>query len=220
MLRNLEYNDKVLFKDSTVYQGFQQIVILSKCICDTDVQDRYYLRLNIVDNDKKLINQGFLYFYIDFCKLESKFVGVGVNEKYRNSGVASLLISSWIQLCLDESIRNLMTNMKQRKPFVLHLLKKYDLELDNIGEYQTSSKTVYICKKNDSLDKYLIFKNKYERQRFANSKVMREDNYKIVDDFESGLSFLDTVCLSKTYYLQDEDKAYQKSLNYFNRYKK
>lgn len=220
MLKKLEYNEKTLFKNNLFYKDLQQIILLSKYHCDTDIKDRYYLRANILDNNKRLINQGFLYFYIDFSNQESNFIGVGVNDAYRNQGIASLLISSWIQLCLDESIYNLSTITKQRKPFILYLLKKYQFELANIKDYQTSSKTVYICKKDNSFEKFLIFKNKYEKERFENSKVMIKDNYHIIDNLENEITIIDQVCLSTPYYLQDQDKAYQKSLNCYNKYKR
>ncbi len=220
MIKKLEYNEKILFKNNLFYNDLQQIILLSKYHCDTDIKDRYYLRAKVIDGNKKLINQGFLYFYIDFFNHESNFIGVGVNDTYRNQGIASLLISSWIQLCLDENIYNLATISKQRKPFILYLLKKYQFELANISDYQTSNKTVYLCKKEKSLEKLLIFKSKYEKERFANSKVMRADNYQIIDNLEKEITIIDQVCLSTPYYIQDQDKAYQKSLSYYNKYKR
>ncbi len=219
MLKNLEYNNKILFKNDTVYKDLQQIIILSKYHCDTDIKDRYYLRAHIINNNK-LITQGFLYFYINFLNKESNFIGVGVNDTYRNQGIASLLISSWVQLCLDENIYNLSTITKQRKPFILYLLKKYEFELANKEDYKTSNKVVYICKKDESLEKFILFKRKKEKEIFSNSKVKREDNYQIIDKLEKEISIIDEVCLSTPYYLQDQDKAYQKSLSYYNKFKR
>ena len=100
MLENLLYKTDIVIKNDLIYQKFQQKITLSRHFCSTDSNDRYYLKLNTIMDDE-IINQGYLYFYLHPENLSSQFIGIAVNEDYRNSGVASILISSWIQFCLD-----------------------------------------------------------------------------------------------------------------------
>ena len=216
LLKNIPYKEVVLVKDHLFFQGQQQAISLTKYYCEDDIHDRYYLRINTLNSHHEWIQQGYLYFYLDFENKESVFIGMAVSQEYRNCGIASLLIASWIQFCLDEGFLNLQTTQKQRKPFLLYLLKKYTFELQNLHLYQTSTKKVYICRKNDNNIKYIMFENKAEELRFRNSNVMRADNYEIINKMEP-LEILDQVVLYSPYLLQDSEKAYQKSLQLYHK---
>lgn len=215
----MSYRENILWKDGFQYHGYQQQIKLSKHFCESDPMDRYYLKTDIITSDNQPIHQGYLYFHIDFDTSQSEFIGACVENEYRNSGIASLLISSWIQFCLDQGIDNLKTISKQRKPFLLYLLKLYNFEIENIEEYLTSPKVVHICRKNEENDKYLIFANKREEEMFRRSNIMKTDNYKIIDATEKNIQILDSVALYNPYFLQDKEKAYQKSLQVYNRHR-
>ncbi len=219
MLENLLYKTNIVIKDDLMYQKFQQKITLSRHFCSTDTNDRYYLKLNTIEDDE-IINQGYLYFYLHPENLSSQFIGIAVNEDYRNSGVASILISSWIQFCLDNGYEDLMTYKKQRKPFLLYLLKKYFFVAEDISDYELFSKLVYICRMKDSDCKCLIFSSVQEEIRFRNSNIMRSDNYRIIDSTDEEIQILDSVLLSTPYLLKDNEKAYQKAIGTYNRYRK
>lgn len=218
LLENLPYKTNIVIKDDLIYQKFQQKIILSRHFCNVDPNDRYYLKLNAIVEDE-IINQGYLYFYFHPEDSSSQFIGIAVNEDYRNCGVASILISSWIQFCLDSGYEDLMTSQKQRKPFLLYLLKKYFFVAEDVSDYELFRKLVYICKMKDSNCKGLIFANKQEETRFRNSNVMKADNYRIIDSLGEEIQILDSVLLSTPYLLKDNEKAYQKAIKTYDRYR-
>lgn len=220
VLENLPYQTTILLSNNLEYQNCKQQISLTKYACSTDKNDRYYLRTSILNEDGEPFNLGYLYFYLNTKSSNSEFIGVGVNEDYRNSGIASLLISSWIQLCLNDGIDDLMTISRQRKPFLLYLLKKYDFELMDINNYQTSTRVVHICRSKASFDKCIMFPNKSEEKKFRNSNIMKTDNYEIISSPSNDIEIIDTVVLSVPYIVQDNEKAYQKSLQTYNRYRK
>ncbi len=218
LLTNMPYKENYILKDDLTFQMRKQRITVTKYFCDSDVHDRYYLRANTKNHDGKTLNQGYLYFYLNPEKRQSNFIGVSVSEEYRNCGMASLLIANWIELCLDDGILNLETIPKQRKSFVLYLLKKYAFELNDLNTYQTSTRVVHICRKENDNGKYIMFENKQEEKRFQSSNIMRSDNYSIVTR-EDDIQVLDSVVLGSPYFLQDSEKAYQKSLQVYHKHK-
>lgn len=215
LIENIPYKKSFIVKDDLSLLGKSQTISISKYLCG-DIYDRYYLRVNTKDDNNNPLDQGYLYFYLDFEERKSEFIGVKISQEYRNCGLASLLISVWIQFCLDEGFLNLQTISKQRKPFVLYLLKKYEFELRNLTTYRTSTRTVHICKKENEDRKCIMFENKQEENRFRNSNIMKTDNYRIIGKEEQNISILDSVVLYTPYFLQDQEKAYQKSLQFYN----
>lgn len=204
----------MVIKEHYTTQAKKESITITRYACDTDLYDRYYLRANMRGNDHRIQNQGFLYFYLDPLRKQSKFIGVGVSEEHRNHGIASLLISSWLMLSLEEGFSKISTTAKQRKPFPLYILKKYEFELDNPNKYQTSPKAVSICKKENDNQKYIMFQNKQEEIRFQNSNIMKTDNYCIASKGEN-VQIIDQVVLETPYYLQNNERAYQKSLQVY-----
>ena len=63
-----------------------------------------------------------------------------------------------------------------------------------------------------------MFENKQEEKRFQSSNIMRSDNYSIVTR-EDDIQVLDSVVLGSPYFLQDSEKAYQKSLQVYHKHK-
>lgn len=215
-LETVPYKTALTIKDKL--KTPTQNITLSRYLCESDKCDRYYLRVNIIENGKSL-NQGYLYFYLEPTTHESKFVGASIKDEYRNSGLCSLLISSWIDLTLNDGFINLSTNPKQKKPFLLYLLKKYAFEVTNLNTYLTSDKVVYICKKhNDYNHKYISFKSIQEERRFKTSNIMKTDNYEIVNRDDEAVEILDSVALYTPYYLQSQEKAYQKALKTYQKH--
>ena len=217
-LERMPYKSSILYEDDLKFQDKNLKTYVSRHCSETDVHDHYYLRMNIMKQDGTKKQLGYLYFYID-DKNHSKFIGLMVNPEYRNCGLASLLISEWIQLNLNEGLENLETIPKQRKPFLLYMLKRYSFELGNLETYQTSDRAVSLYQKEDSLEKYLMFRHKGEEKRFQNSNIMKTDNYVIIEQLEENMTWLDDVVLYSPYYLQDKEKAYQKSIGTYNKYR-
>lgn len=155
----------------------------------------------------------YIYFYLDFEKRETRYIGTYVEDKYRNKGLASLLTALWTYISLDNSFYNCTTNKKQRKPFLLYLLKLYGFEIEDIRNYDTNLHTIYICKDNND-NKCLYFKDAGQALSFSDSHNMQKDNYQVISQstFNSGgIEVLDKIILSIPYYLQDLDKAYTRS---------
>lgn len=214
-LLDIPYKKSITIKNDVIIQTKKQEIFITKCLCNTDKNDSYYLRINSGENRV----QGYLYFYLNQEKRQSKFIGVSTLEESRNCGIASLLIASWIQLCLEEGFTNLETIPKQKKPFPLYILKKYFFDHRNISDYQASTKTVYICRREEGNQKCISFLSKQEENRFRNSNIMKMDNYQIVDREDTSLQILDSVVLYTPYFLQNQEKAYQKSLQIYNKYR-
>ncbi len=214
LIENMPYKKSFIVKDNLDFQMEKQTIFITKYFCNTDICDRYYLRANANG-----VDQGYLYFYLNPDNMQSKFIGLETYEEYRNRGIASLLISTWIQFCLDEEFINLQTISKQRKPFVLHLLKKYAFELKNLSSYQKANKIVHICKRGNDSSKCIMFENKHEENYFRRSNIMKNDNYIIVGKDEENIEILDSVVLGTPYFLSEPEIAYQKSLQIYSKYR-
>lgn len=212
-LKNIPFDTKVPLDNKYHYNGLNQVIYLEKK--DDSGRKQYFLQLYILDSDGNLKQQGYLYFYLNFEIKESKFIGAYINPLYRNNGLASLLISNWIKLCLDNDIFNLKTNRKQRKPLLIYLLKNYTFEIKDISDYETSDDTISICRGEDDL-KYLLFKNIDKKERFLNSALMYEGNYHILDTLSNGFSIIDQVLLPRFYNIQNANDAYLKAEEQIN----
>lgn len=194
-------------------------IYLSKSYFSSLNQDQYFIKSFLLTPQGKLICQGYIYFYLDSEKKESQFIGAYVKEEYRQMGLASLLFSLWIKFCLEEGFYNLKTNKKQRKPFLLYLLKTFSFELKNPSDYETLKSTIYIYKMINDYTKYLYFKNEKQKEQFIKSEIMKKDNYQILEKIDENTILLNQVILSKIYQLQNENFAYTKSLNIQKKYK-
>ena len=106
LLTEIPYKQRCLFKNQFRFQNQEQTIFLSRHYCSSDIYDRYYLKIGFFEQESFIV-QGYIYFYLDIKIMQSKFIGLYVDDKYRNCGIASLLISNWIQLCLDEEIIDL-----------------------------------------------------------------------------------------------------------------
>lgn len=144
-------------------------------------------------------------------KVDDK-IGTGVNPEYRNKGFASLLASLWTWICMDNNFYEYVTNKKQRKPFLIYLLKLYGFEINDIMDYETSRNTIFICRDSLSKDKCLYFKDTNEAKNFNKSNISKHDNYRILSSLDGeDIEVLDKVILTTPYQLQDFTKAYTRS---------
>jgi len=113
---------------------------------------------------------------------------------------------------MDNNFYEYITNKKQRKPFLIYLLKLYGFEISDTTKYETARNTIYICKDLMSLDKCLYFKSENEARNFRNSNMLKHDNYRILNSLEEiPIEILDQVILTTPYELQDFNKAYIRS---------
>jgi len=181
--------------------------------------NQYFLKLYSIDSNGTYLCDGYIYFYLDDLKKESTFIGIYVKKEYRNSGIASLLIASWLKLCMDYGYYNFTTNKKQRKPFLLYLLKKVGFEIEDATKYDLSDFTISLYQSPVNSEKYLAFKKDMYAEAFMKSTVAREDNYCLVPSNINNLIYLEQVLLSNIYTLQDENEAYSRSRRKLESYK-
>lgn len=136
VLDNIEYDKNYIYDDSFCYKGLKQRICLQKSHMKQKNVNQYFLKAYVIDNSN-LICQGYIYFYLNPLIKTSDFIGVYIKPEYRNEGLASLLVSAWIQFCLNNNYNFLGTIKTQRKPFLLYLLKTYGFEIldTNIIKY-------------------------------------------------------------------------------------
>lgn len=212
LLEEMPYNKLHLIEDCYFFEGYNQRIYLEKKLFIDNESNHYFLKLFLITPTGKYECQGYIYFYLDLKLLDSKFIGVYIKPEYRNKGLAELLVSHWIKLCLDNGIYDLSTNKKQRKPAMLYLLKNYSFEIEDPKKYEYSDYTINICEGIYDKVKCLLFKSDIQRDKFLNSSIMQEGNYYILESFDERYPIIDQVILSTPYFVQDENEAYKRSL--------
>lgn len=170
----------------------------------TSSRDAYQLYCYLVDYDGNETLQGYMYFNVCPTKDGSNYIGTYVNPKYRNRGIANYLNSVWIKYCLENGLECLKTIKRQRKPYILYMLKGYTFEINNKDLYDNRS--IHICRDREG-SKFLLFDNEEEKRRFMSSTICLDGNYRVLDSLEDGEE-LDRVILNHKYTLEDNDKAY------------
>lgn len=195
IIKNMDIDSSILYADNYFSCDYNHIIYLKRVPVDSNNKPKFYLNIYTVV-DGKLLKQGYLYFYIDFEAKISSFIGVGIKPVFRNMNIGSFLIASWIDLCLNNNIYYLDANEKQKKPFLLYLLKTYGFDVFDKSLYDTRTDVISICKSVDVCDKrkFLMFKdNKYEKL-FINTPIFKTDNYEIIHNLEN-FDELDKVIL-------------------------
>ena len=194
MLNNLDVNDKILYGKGFFSGDYNQELYIKRSIDDGINNEKYYICAYSNINGE-LVQQGYLYFYLDKKNGISDFIGVGVDPKYRNLNIASFLVASWIDLCLNNGYDFLGANKKQRKPFLLYLLKTYGFEVFDKSLYQSRNDVITICRSIDvkNNDKILLFKDKKIEKTFKETNIFKTDNYKIVDSKENIITLDDVI---------------------------
>lgn len=213
---NMPYNKKFLLNERI---ESKEKIYLEKVIFPQNNRDQYFIKIYKTNDKGSYICKGYIYFYLDLLNRESNFIGEFVKPEYRDDGLGQLLISYWVNLCLENGIYNLNTSHKQRKPFIVYLLKKFKFDILNIAQYEISLNTISVCKKDGDKSKYLFFKNPLQAATFKNSKILESDNYLILDSLNENTQVLDQVLLSTEYISQDNEEAYKKSLNLIDKFK-
>ncbi len=219
-LENLEYKKRILYEQFYTSTGQVNIHFSKYRDVNDKNGDRFYFRLYEEGLDDE-IEIGYLYFYMHAKEKETKFIGLLINEKFRNQGYAEVLLSIWITFCLNMGLERIQTIDKQRKPFTLYLLKKFTFDVLDKNLYQTKRKIIDICRREDDMTKYLHFHDCNQEQGFRNSHIMREDNYELLSDSEfkeEDVLKLDQIFLLKPYLLQDKEIGYQKAKQIQKRY--
>lgn len=228
IIENMQPNDKVLYSDRVFSKDFDQKLFLRRSIDDGSNRPKYYL--NVLTNiNGKLVQQGYLYFYLDYEKKTSDFIGIKVNEEYRNLNIGSFLIATWIDLCFNNGYNFLGTSEKQRKPFLLYMLKTYGFEILDRSLYDKRPDVITICRSIDLLDrkKYLLFRDPKHESNFKQTNIYSHDNYETVHNTD-GMILLDNVVLPlqsrrrnlAPYSLLDAIKAEEKSKITISNHKK
>lgn len=213
---NMPYDKKFLIDENS---SIKQRVYFEKSLFSAKNIDQYFIKVYKPNCNGSYLCQGYIYFYLDLLKKESNFIGLYVNPEIRNQGLGQLLISYWVSFCLDNGIYDLNTIKKQRKPFIIYLLKKFKFELQNITQYETYPNTISICRSNLTNDKYLFFKNPIQAQTFKNGSINSGDNYHILDTLTEDTEVLDQVLLSNIYLSKEDDFAYTKSIKLIDTFK-
>ena len=156
-------------------------------------QDKIYISICTTIRNKEIL-QGYIYANVDKLSKTSEFIGMKVDYHFRNQNIGSLLVSLWIDFCYNNGYDFLKTTNKQRKPFLLYLLKKYGFEVYDTNLYETRNDVISICQNPDSNDKLLLFKDPKHEKVFRTSKAFKNDNYQITDSQED-LILLDKIIM-------------------------
>lgn len=216
-IRKLDYNKRILLDETDTHKVF-----IEKTFFKALQSDQYFIKLykkGDIRHNGNEVNQGYMYFYVDYDSKQSYFIGTYIKPEYRSNGYSSLLVSKWIQTCFENGITDLTTISKQRKPFIIYLLKCFTFELNDPRCYQTFGNNIYICKSSlgeENSKKYLVFQNKEQEKRFISSPIAKEDSYHILPSIEPHVTLLDTVLLNNPYDIQDENTAYKMSMKRYN----
>lgn len=196
VIEKLEPGKSIVYGDGFFSGDYNQTLSLKHAKEGTSGKPQFILTaLSIVNG--KVVQQGYIYFYLNYQAKTSDFIGIKVKPEYRNLNIASFLVASWIDLCMNSGYDVLGTNPKQKKPFLLYLLKKYGFEILDLSLYKTRPDIVSICKSNREVDnrKYLLFKSDEHERLFKRYTVSTSDNYFIIHSLEEGIMELDKVLL-------------------------
>lgn len=224
--KRLETGIRTPYSDNYFSGDYNHNIYLMKANDDGSNKPKYYLRATTKINGVEVI-QGYMYFYIDYDTKTSEFIGIKVHEEFRNLNISSLLISLWIDLCLNNGIDFLGSNKRQRKPFLIYLLKTYGFEILDKSLYETSKDLISICRRDNDLSKLLLFRDTRHETLFRATNIFDEDNYKIITSLD-GVTHLDDIIMPLqgykkkqiSYNLVDYDKANVKVKRILNNHRK
>ena len=195
LIENLEEGDRKIYSTGYYSGDYNQDLYLMKANTDESNKPKYYINVFSKINGE-IVEQGSMYFYLNYEEKTSYFIGIKVKEQFRNLNIGSFLVASWIDLCLNNGYDFLGVNAKQRKPFLLYLLKTYGFEILDKSLYESRPDIISICRNIDFTDKnkYLLFKNSKHEEIFKKTNVFKFDNYRIIHSKE-GMIFLDNIIL-------------------------
>lgn len=227
-IENLEIGNRLLYSEGYFSGNYNQNLYIKRSSDDGSNRPKYFLSA-FTTIDGELRQQGYLYFYLDHDTKSSFFIGIKVEEEYRNLNIGSFLVASWINLCLNNGYEFLGVHEKQRKPFLLYLLKTYGFEILDTSLYDTRPDVISICRNKDleRKEKLLLFRDKKHEQNFIGTNIYKTDNYKIINSLE-GTIHLDDIILplqsrkrnQVNYELLDQELAEIKSDSVISRHKR
>ena len=193
-LNNLKEGEKTLYQTGFYAGNYDEDLYIKKSIDDGSHRPKFYISVYTRINNE-LRQQGYLYFYLDYETKQSNFIGIKVEPEYRNLNIASFLIATWIDLCLNNGYK-LGVNEKQRKPFLLYLLKTFGFEILNTSLYETRPDVITCCRSLDysNKSKMLFFKDPKHEENFLKTNIIKEDNYQIIHS-TNGIIRLDNIIL-------------------------
>lgn len=202
IFKNLEVDKRSLYSDQYFSGDYNQLIYLKRSVDDGSNKPKFYISIFTYINDELRL-QGYIYFYIDFYTKRSEFIGMAVNPEYRNLNIGSLLLSSWIDICLNDGIESLDTHHKQKKPFLIHMLKTYGFEIEDISLYKKSDDLIWLYRDPDysNQTKYLMFRSPKHENAFEKTNIFKTDNYSILHN-NAGFFEVDKVIIP----LQSESK--------------
>ncbi len=194
-LEKLEINQKALYSTDYFSGDYNQMLYIKKSIQDNCNDTRYFIIASSNINGNQ-VQQGYIYFYLDPKTKTSSFIGTYVEPEFRNLNIASLLIANWIDLCLNNDYQYLITNKKQRKPFLLYLLKLYGFDVRDQNLYDTRLDVISVCRSKDlnNMDKLLLFRDPRHEKVFTGMHTFKHDNYRIIHNLDESI-YLDQVIL-------------------------
>lgn len=194
-IENLETGNRLLYSEGYFSGNYNQDLYIKKSNDDGSNRPKYFLSA-FTNINGELRQQGYLYFYLDHDTKSSFFIGIKVEEQYRNLNIGSFLVASWIDLCLNNGYNFLGVHEKQRKPFLLYLLKTYGFEILDKSLYDTRPDVISICRDKDleKKEKLLLFRDSKHEQTFMGTNIYKTDNYKIIHSPE-GIIHLDNIIL-------------------------
>lgn len=228
VIDNLEHGVKKLYDDNFFSGDYNQEMYIMKSVDDGSHKDKYYLEVYSNINGVYTM-QGYIYFYLNVKDNSCSFIGMRVVEEYRNLNIGSLLVSAWIDFCLNNGYEFIGVHPKQKKPFLLYMLKTYAFDVFDKNMYKTRNDVISICRGIDIDDnnKYLMFKNERHQRNFMQTNIYKSDNYKIIDDLDEAIEIdkiifplQDVTRHPADYYLQDKDYAGYRSSKILTRHRK
>lgn len=228
IFKRLEPDIRTLYSSGYFSGNYDQSLYLKRAVDDGSHKPKFYISVISIINGEPRI-QGYLYFYLDFEEKRSNFIGMAVNPEYRNLDIASLLLASWIDLCKNNGVETFGVNHKQKKPFLIYLLKKYGFEVSDLKLYKKSPDVITLYRSPDCADtsKVLMFKTLHHEEEFIRTNIYKTDNYKIIHT-PSYYMKLDRIILPfqsitlspVNYELRDEHLALEKTSEVITKHKK
>ena len=194
VLDDLGFGERKFYSGGYFSGEFNQDLYIKRSNDDGSGRPKFYMGVYSLINGE-FVQQGYLYFYLDKFSKTSDFIGIKVMEEYRNLNIGSFLVASWINLCLNNGYDFLGTNEKQRKPFLLYLLKTYGFEVVDKSMYLTRRDVISVCR-GLGIDqrKLLLFRDSKHEKDFLGSNAFNDDNYVIIHNLK-GVAVLDDVIM-------------------------
>ncbi len=195
IFKKLEVDKRSLYSDSYFSGEFNQLLYLKRAVDDGSHKPKFYISAFAYINGELRL-QGYIYFYLDFETKRSDFIGMAVNPEFRGLDMSSLLLSSWIDVCLNNGVEELGAHHKQKKPFLIYMLKKFGFEIDDMRLYRTSDALITLLRDPDfsNRTKYLKFKSPNHERSFIGTNIYKTDNYVVLHN-TAGYYELDKVII-------------------------